>query len=188
MSDEQTDDSPPAPDTGAGGKSPFYYLTSLQSGLGTVGIFCLIVIINADVFGRQVFNAPLTGVPEIVSLSIVGIVYLQIAHAIRLNRFIRSDMFIGRLMLRRPRAAHAFLCFHHLVGALMVGVVFWFVYPKFIEAFKTDEYIGSFGYFTVPIWPVGLVILIGCGTSVVQFALIAFDDFKKAIGKDGAHD
>jgi len=65
----------------------------------------------------------------------------------------------------------------------LVGVVFYFIYPKFIEAFKTDEYIGSFGYFTAPIWPVGLVILIGCGTSVIQFALIAARDLKMAFAK-----
>ncbi len=181
MADEQSENTPLEPESGSGGVSWLHRFTALQSGLGTIGILVLIVLINTDVIGRYVFNSPLKGVPEVVSLAIVGIVYLQISHAIRQDRFIRSDMFISRLLVSRPRAAHLLLCFHHLVGALLVGVVFYFVFPKFIEAYKTDEYIGSFGYFTAPIWPVGLVILIGCGTSVVQFALIAFQDFMKAV-------
>ncbi len=188
MADNITEEDPSGSRSESDGSSFLYRLTSLQSGLGTVGILILIVLINTDVIGRYVFNSPLTGVPEVVSLAIVGIVYLQISHAIRQDRFIRSDMFISRLLLRRPRVAHLLLCFHHLVGAILVGVVFIFVYPKFIEAYHTDEYIGSFGYFTAPIWPVGLVILIGCGTSVVQFAVIAVQDFKKAVTggqKDG---
>ena len=183
MVDSNQEDNSPGPADGSGETSFLHRLTSLQSGLGTIGIFILIVLINADVFGRFLFNAPLTGVPEVVSLTIVGIVYLQISHAIRQDRFIRSDMFIGRMLEKRPRVAHLQLCFHHITGAVLVGVVFYFIYPKFIEAFKTDEYIGSFGYFTAPIWPVGLVILIGCGTSVIQFALIAARDLKMAFAK-----
>lgn len=181
MTNDHSEDNPSGTNSVSDGNSFLHRLTSLQSGLGSVGILILIVLINTDVIGRYVFNSPLTGVPEVVSLAIVGIVYLQISHAIRQNRFIRSDMFISRLLLSRPRAAHLLLCFHHLVGAVLVGVIFYFVLPKFIEAYVTDEYIGSFGYFTAPIWPVGLVILIGCGTSVIQFAIIAVNDFKMAV-------
>ena len=181
MAAERPDDDPPGSSQNPVGRSFLQKFTALQSGLGSVGILILIVLINTDVIGRYVFNSPLTGVPEVVSLAIVGIVYLQISHAIRQDRFIRSDMFISRLLVSRPRIANLLLCFHHLVGAILVAVVFYFVLPKFLEAYTTDEYIGSFGYFTAPIWPVGLVILIGCGTSVVQFSLIAVNDLKKAL-------
>ena len=47
--------------------------------IGTAGIFLLMLLINADVLGRSLFDRPISGVPEIVSLSIVAIVFLQIA-------------------------------------------------------------------------------------------------------------
>ena len=41
------------------------------------------VLINSDVIGRNLFNAPILGVPEMTSLSIVGIVFLQLADTLR---------------------------------------------------------------------------------------------------------
>ena len=59
--------------------------------LSTVWIFALIFLINADIVGRALFNSPVKGVPELVALSIVGIVYLELATTLRANRFVRSE-------------------------------------------------------------------------------------------------
>ena len=58
----------------------------LVSGLNAVGpawIFVIMVAINADVFSRFLFNAPISGVPLIVERSIIAIVFLQLAAALR---------------------------------------------------------------------------------------------------------
>jgi len=60
--------------------------SSLVAGLNSVGtawIFALMVLINVDVLARYLFNAPIQGVAEVVELSIVGIVFLQISDAVR---------------------------------------------------------------------------------------------------------
>ncbi|MDP6814497.1 MAG: TRAP transporter small permease, partial [Alphaproteobacteria bacterium] len=49
-------------------------LTGAMNAVGTAWIFVLMVLINADVLGREAFAAPVRGVTELVSLSIVGIV------------------------------------------------------------------------------------------------------------------
>ena len=49
-------------------------------------IFVLMVVINVDVIGRTLFTKPLPGVPELVRLSIVAIVFLQIGSTLRAGR------------------------------------------------------------------------------------------------------
>jgi TRAP-type C4-dicarboxylate transport system permease small subunit len=141
---------------------------------GTLWILALMVLINADVFGRALFNSPIAGVPEIVSLSIVGIVFLQITHTLRSGRFIRSDVLIARLAARFPRVGEAVEALHHVIGAALVAVIFVFTLRKLSRAWEIDEYIGTEGDFTAPVWPIFLIILIGCAGSFIQFLLLAW--------------
>ena len=77
------------PDDGGIGGRPFHRLSSALNVLGSIWILAVMVLINVDVFGRALFNDPVAGVPEMVQLSIVGIVFLQITHTLRMRRFIR---------------------------------------------------------------------------------------------------
>ena len=56
-----------------------------MNSIGTAWVFVLLVIINLDIGGRALFNHPVRGVPEIVALSIVACVFLQIAHTLNLD-------------------------------------------------------------------------------------------------------
>jgi TRAP-type mannitol/chloroaromatic compound transport system permease small subunit len=152
--------------------------TAALSAVGTAWILVLMVLINVDVFGRFLFNTPIAGVPEIVELSIVGIVFLQIGHTLRTGRFIRSDAMIAQLLARRPRFGHLLQAFHHLVGGVLLGIIFYFEYPKFVLAWTNSEYSGAFGVFTIPTWPIKLIILIGSFCACVQFLKCAASDLR----------
>ena len=67
-----------------------------MNSIGTVLIFGLVVMINLDVFSRFLFNAPIDGVKELVELSIVAIVFLQLPDAVRAGRLTRSDGLYSR--------------------------------------------------------------------------------------------
>jgi TRAP-type C4-dicarboxylate transport system permease small subunit len=77
----------------------------LLNSIGTIWIFLLMVVIVTDVIGRTVFTRPLPGVPELVSLSIVGIVFLQIGQALRSGRITRVDILIEFLDRRLPKVS-----------------------------------------------------------------------------------
>jgi TRAP-type mannitol/chloroaromatic compound transport system permease small subunit len=171
----------PPPDGGRRG-APFGWLTAGLSGIGTVWIFALILLINADVLGRFLFSRPVTGVPELVSLSIVGIVFLQLTHTLRMERFIRSDVLIARLIRARPRIGFALQAVHHAFGVALLAAIFHFALPKFHEAIDYGEYIGAYGVFQAPTWPIWLVVLIGSGLSVLQFLLHILRDLRVATG------
>ncbi|MGI9570028.1 MAG: TRAP transporter small permease subunit, partial [Desulfobulbia bacterium] len=58
----------------------------LANMIGTVFIFGLVAILNADVIARGIFNAPIRGVVELVIFSLVLIVFLQLPDVVRSNR------------------------------------------------------------------------------------------------------
>jgi TRAP-type mannitol/chloroaromatic compound transport system permease small subunit len=135
-------------------------LSSVASAVGTLWIFGLMMLIGADVLGRQLFNTPVLGVTEIVSQSIVGIVFLQLADAQRRGRMIRSDIILAGLLKRSPAVGRALLTFHNIAGAVLMALICYFSFPRFLTAWRLDEYVGSFGNFTLPIWPfVGIIVL-----------------------------
>ena len=66
--------------------SAFDLLITVLNAIGTAWIFVLMLAINADVFSRFLFNAPISGVPLVVEMSIIAIVFLQITAALRGGR------------------------------------------------------------------------------------------------------
>src|SRR5688572_24489630 len=102
----------------------FDSFVSALNAIGTVWIFVIMVLINADVAGRYLFNSPLRGVPLLIELSIAALIFLQIPAALRDGRMTRSDAFIGRLLVRRPAAGHVLEVYIHVVGAALMAVLF----------------------------------------------------------------
>lgn len=149
------------------------WVVTLNS-IGTAWIFLLMLIINADVLARFLFNAPIDGVPEFVALSIVGIVFLQLSDAVRAGRLTRSDGFLSRVVARRPRLGLLLHAFYDLCGMVFFVAILFGIVPIFIEAYQGDYYAGTAGIFTVPEWPVRLILVISCLTVVAVFvSLIA---------------
>jgi len=149
-----------------------------MNSIGTAWVFVLLVIINLDIGGRALFNHPIRGVPEIVSLSIVACVFLQIAHTLKVDRLTRSDILLNRLAASRPGLRHLLEGVYYLVGAGLMAILFTASIPLFTRAWRIDEYVGAQGDFMAPIWPVKLIILIGCAAGTVQFLLMALGSFR----------
>lgn len=156
----------------------FSRLLGVMNALGTVWIFLLMVLINSDILGRELFSAPVRGTTELISLSIVGIVFLQLGHALMVGRMTRSDMVIESLLLRKPMAGRALQGLFNLLGAVFVAIIFWGSIALFQEAIEIGEYVGAAGDFTAPTWPIRLLILIGAAATGLQYLIMAFQDFR----------
>ncbi len=156
----------------------FEMLLSLLNSIGTLWIFALMVVISLDVIGRTAFNSPLPGVLELVRLSIVGIVFIQLGHTLRAGRITRSDNLIRALQRHMPRVGFGLQALFELAGTGIFIVLFSASLPLFLRSWASGEYAGIEGYVTYPIWPVRLVILIGSACACLQFLLFAWRDFK----------
>lgn len=165
----------PEPTTGSGWARRIRAAAdTISNGLNVVGtllILALVVLVNADVLGRNLFLAPISGVPEIVSMSIVAIVFLQVSQAFRMGRFTRTDAVLDAIARRSPRLRAAV----ELVYVAAAIALVWFLlsasWPLFEKAWERGTYIGTVGDFTAPEWPVKLVILVGCAALVMQMLI-----------------
>ena len=137
---------------------------------GSCLIVGLVVLIGADVLGRNLFAAPISGVPEMVKLSIVAIVFLQAPQALKAGRMTRSDALIDRLNARRPAVGGALETVFDLLAMGVVGAIFYATWPIFTRSWARGDFVGAVGDFTAPTWPVKLMILIGAALLTLQFA------------------
>lgn len=90
--------------------------------LGSFWILLLILLITSDALGRSFFTHPIVGTHELVQISIVGIVFLQLGDAIRTGRLTRSDTFLAVLQFRTPRAGAALEAVFCLLGAAYMAI------------------------------------------------------------------
>lgn len=163
-----------APPKGGAFFSFFDRLVSGMNALGTAWIFVLIIMINADAFGRTLFAAPIDGVIELVELSLVGIVFLQLADATRRGRLTRSDGFFNMVMARNPRIGRYMGATSDLVGAVFMAIIVYGSVPLLLDSIKHDYYVGNEGVFTAPVWPIKTIILIGCVVATLQFLVFVW--------------
>jgi TRAP-type C4-dicarboxylate transport system permease small subunit len=140
--------------------------TAVLNALGTLLIVGIMLAINADVIGRAMFGSPISGVPEIVSMSIVAIVFLQIAHSLRTGGLTRAEILLDHLP---PRARAGLETVYCLVGVALCVILFNGLLPLFDRAWTRNIFVGAIGDFTAPIWPVRLIMLIGTVALGLQF-------------------
>lgn len=161
------------PPRGALSASLEWILNGLN-GLGSIWIFVLMILINLDAFGRTFFAHPIEGVIEIVEMSIVAIVFLQLGDATRQGRLTRSDGLFQRLLRRFPSTGRLLGAMFDLLGIVFMAIILYGTVPEMIEAVEENLYYGSEGVFTAPKWPIYLIILIGATVTLLQFLRFAY--------------
>ncbi|MEP1586032.1 MAG: TRAP transporter small permease [Tateyamaria sp.] len=138
---------------------------------GTCTVLGLVVILNVDVIARSLFNAPLKGTYEIVQLAVVMIVFLQLADVVRVDRLTRSDGFLNLLHYKCPGLTSSLRRIINAVSAIFMGLIAYIMFPEFIKMWGTNDFFGVPGVFTIPWWPVKLVIAAGSALACLIFVI-----------------
>ena len=129
----------------------------------------LAVNITADVIGRGAFNRPLTGTVEIITHSIVMIVFLQLPYAVSSSSMLKADFILEALppFLRRIVGV-----FNPILGACLFGLVVLGAIEPMTQAYVRHEYEGE-GALRVSIWPVYAVIVFGSALTTINYLVHA---------------
>lgn len=176
----------------------FLGLAMVSNAVGTLVIFLLIVMMNADVFSRNFYDAPIRGVIEMVIFSLVLIVFLQLPDVVRKNRLTRSDGFLLMGRSRFPGFTGILDRVIDFSAAVFMGLITWTMWPEFTEsihtchfltppefgpsptgdfmvdvkaAFARCDYFGTPGIFTAPWWPAKLAIVFSTGLCTILFLM-----------------
>ncbi len=151
---------------------------------GSCWIVVLMLLINAEAISRSAFNAPIIGVIEMIEISIIGIVFMQLADSLRQGVLTRSDGLFNQVMRRSPATGHGMGMMTCTLGVCFMALIIWGSVPFFFEAWENDYYIGVDGMFTAPVWPVALIIVIAVVVTMMQFVIMLSDHYRSLVGRE----
>jgi len=149
-------------------------ITALANVVGSLLILALVALIAVDVTGRNLLNAPISGVPEIVSLSIVAIVFLQAPQALAAGRFTRSEGLLDFMRRRIPRLTRWLETAFDLFGVGVMAAILYAHWPILVRSWTRGDFVGAVGDFTAPTWPVKTMLAIGATLLALQFVARIF--------------
>ncbi|MFD2181659.1 TRAP transporter small permease subunit [Rhodoplanes azumiensis] len=142
-------------------------------------IFALGFLVVADVIGRGVFNSPVKGTPELVSMSIVIICFLLAPYAVQSGGMLKADVLVGAFG-GRGRAFSELAS--GVLGALFFGLIVWGGTEPALRAFMAGEYEGE-GALRVPAWPARLVVVAGAALVVLIYLARAVRALRVLLGR-----
>ncbi|MEJ2719453.1 MAG: TRAP transporter small permease, partial [Deltaproteobacteria bacterium] len=146
-------------------------ITGFLNGLASFWIFLLTIAIVTDVVGRSIFNRPLTGTPELVKVSLVAIVFLEITHTLREGRHVRSTILLSKVS---PGAMLVLEGLANLLGLVLFALLCYSSWPLTVAAWRCLEYEGE-GSLCVPTYPVRTIILVTSALMVIQYGIFFVD-------------
>jgi TRAP-type C4-dicarboxylate transport system permease small subunit len=132
-------------------------------------IFLLGFLVCADVIGRTVFNSPVKGTPEMVSMSIVIICFLLAGYSVQSGGMIYTDAVVSRFGVRGQAFA---LLLSAVFGILFFAIIVWGGYGLALNSVISAEYQGE-GALRVPAWPARFAVLIGSVLVVLSYVIHA---------------
>lgn len=178
------DDGGEAPRRGVAPTSYFGALTQALNVAGTLLILVMVVGVNADVIGRDFLNHPIAGVNEFIGLSIVAVVFLQLANTLREGRHVSNDLLTQLIGRSYPRLVIAIYALFNLIGATLMALIVYFMWPVLKRNYLGGFYAGTAGVVEIPIWPFMVTVVVGAAATSIQFLLFAWRDIKRTRPRD----
>lgn len=161
----------------------WHLLVDSLGALGTMMIGVLMCLICADVAVRNLFGWSLPMVSEAGALTLVMIVYLQLATTIRHDRLARTDLFYGGFRSLFPRAGAVLAALYDFIACGAFGLIAWSTVTIVQRDFSRGEYIGVTGIATLPTWPFRALILLGMTVAMLQCAFQVVAALREAFSK-----
>lgn len=155
--------------------------TNILNAIGSAWIFGLMCMMLADLGSRLLFNRPIDGIAEVAGLSIVGIVYLQLAAAVRSGRMTRADFIADLVAARAPRLGHGLAALFQLLGAATMAGLAYVSAGSFVSAWVDGETLGTAGVFLVVTWPFRGLLLLGTSLAAICYLTLAVRAFARAL-------
>lgn len=153
-------------------------VAAAMSAFGTAAIGALMLLIVADVIGRNFLDMPITGVSEIAARSVVAIVFLQVPSAILQKRLTRADFLVRRIAELSPGTVRLIEAVFCICGAIVFALILWASWPKLVDSWFSSEFFGVQGVWTIPTWPFRGITVLGAATAVLAALYRAYVELR----------
>ena len=138
-------------------------------------LFSVALLILYDVVGREFFSSPFHGTNEIVSNSVLSILFLQLPLSILKRNSLRTTIVFDLVGPRGKGYIDALSYF--LAGLLFLGIAIggW---PNMVEAWQILEQEGS-GVIDIPVYPIRTLIVFVSMISVGVCSLLIYQSLTR---------
>jgi TRAP-type C4-dicarboxylate transport system permease small subunit len=156
-------------------------LLQIFGAVSAISIFIMMILVSANIVGRYLFNAPITGAFEVTEALLVVIIMLGLALTQYHDGHIRVTILTRRMP---PVWAHT-----AKVCALVLGAVFfaWCGYASWKFAYESYSFNEQeWGTITFPLYPFKFIVFIGIVLLAIQFVLDTINEFAKPHPDDKA--
>ncbi|MBI2848489.1 MAG: TRAP transporter small permease [Chloroflexi bacterium] len=126
-------------------------------------IFVMMVATIVDIVSTQILKAPVMLAYELVSMSLVGAVWLAVAQAQLAERHIVLTFVLARLPETLRRLAR---CISYWLALLIAAGLVWVFYPALVKSYLTKEAVPT--GIPIPVFPSRVLFFIG----VIGFLLV----------------
>ena len=154
-----------------------------SNSIGSVWVFLLVLLVCADAAGRTLsftgYTAPIKGVIELVEVSIIVIVFTQLADTVRVGRLTRSDGFLSLMLRRSPAFGRILSMAIDLLAFVFLLLILIGAVPLLVDSYQRGYFHGDEGVFTLPDWPGKAVIVYGATLTLLRFLA---NTYQTAIG------
>jgi len=137
--------------------------------LAGLALVALMIATVADVAGRYMFNAPITGVFDLTHIAVVVIVYLGLAYCTYYGAHAAIEVLVDRF---DARIAAALARLIHLSGAAILLVIAW---RSGMAALQVQSFGQTSQLLLVPLYPFYWVVVFGCALTALVLILQAID-------------
>ena len=138
--------------------------------ISAIWLSSIALLILFDVVGREFFNTPFHGTNEIVSNSVLSILFLQLPLSILTRSSLRTTIFYGNVGKKSKATIDT-------VSYLLAGLLFLAIaigsWPNMIEAWEIKEAEGS-GIITIPVYPIRTLVIFVSIVGVFVSSLLIF--------------
>ncbi|WP_246248985.1 TRAP transporter large permease subunit [Chelativorans alearense] len=138
------------------------------SAVASSALVGLMLLIVADIGMRFFLLRPINGVSDIVALTIVACVFLQLGSTIGGGRLVRADFLIGAWQEKRPHLARTMeLVFFAAAAAILAAALSW-LWRYLVKSYHSGEFSGAVGAYQITVWPFKFAVVAGCAVAFVE--------------------
>lgn len=152
----------------------FHWTMAALNMVGAVWVALIMVLITVDVVGRAFFNSPLFGVPEIVKISVVGLVWCMMAHTLKVGAHLRSTIILYRMPPGLRKAVEILSC---VLGVAIFALIVYSGWDNMIESWQIGEFEGE-DPVRVPTYPIRSLVIIGAALTSLQFLVMLIEQIR----------
>lgn len=141
-------------------------LSAILALIAGVLIAVILAVMVTDVAMRNITGSSVAGAYEVLTMMLVGVIFLGLAYAERTDSNIKLTLVTGRLPAAPAKGARVIAS---LVALAMCAWISWATWNSALLSIDRGEF--QQGLLSIPVWPAKLIIAIGFSVLTIEILL-----------------